>query len=91
MVYGHHLIRLVCGKCGIIACFRSWEEALDPGWDTIERFGYNACDRCPGVSVYLPMLKAQEARAAREGGRPEEAEVLLAQAAELTTKWSPDD
>lgn len=78
-------LRLVCSNCGKIEYFDSWQQAFEEGWDTLERFGYNACDGCPGVSVYFPMLKAQEARAASGGER----EALLAEAAKLTLSFDP--
>src|SRR5258708_5318085 len=74
-------IRLVCGNCGKIERFHSWQEAFDKGWDTVERFGYNACDQCPGVSVYFPMMYAQQAR---EAADPVERALLLDKAAKAT-------
>jgi hypothetical protein len=55
-------VRLVCGCCGHIAEFPSYQAAFEAGWDTPDRFGYSGCDRCPGVAVYFPLLYAQQAR-----------------------------
>lgn len=79
-------VRLVCGNCGKIATWESWEAAERVGWDTLATFGYNACEECPGVSVYFPMLYAQQARAASD---PVVRTALLAKAAEETMRHHP--
>ena len=75
-------IRLVCGNCGKIERFESWEEAFEKGWDTVERFGYNACSACPGVSVYFPMYYAQMAHQ-----EPDKRDEWLEKAAAATTEF----
>lgn len=79
-------IRLVCGNCGKEGRFASWEAAFEADWDTVERFGYNACDECPGVSVYFPMMYAQEARGLSDQVKRAE---LLAKAADATLAYDP--
>jgi hypothetical protein len=79
------VIRLVCGNCGRIREFETWDSAYQEGWDTVAEFGYNACNECPGVSVYLPMYYAQLARKAKG----EKRERLLAIAARLTMEFPP--
>lgn len=80
-------LKLVCGNCGTMKFFeaeeagKAFEDAYREGWDTIERFGYNACPRCPGVSVYLPMFYAQEARKQEQ---PAAREAFLVMAATYT-------
>lgn len=81
-------VRLVCGNCGTIGRFESWEEAFDKGWDTVVRFGYNSCEKCPGVSVYFPMMYAQQAR---DLTLPEaERKELLDKAARATIAFDPE-
>lgn len=90
-------IRLVCGNCGKIEYFEdgeieghklnAWDMAYQKGWDTVERFGYNACDRCPGVSVYFPMLQAQEARQYPVGSAQHDG--LMEKAAKATLEFDP--
>jgi hypothetical protein len=77
-------LRLVCGNCGKIERFESFEEAHQLGWDTILHFGYNACENCLGVSVYFPMWYAQQARAATN---PEERQELIELAIKATTEY----
>lgn len=77
-------VRLICGNCGKEEEFDNWDEPFDKGWDTVRDFGYNACEECPGVSVYFPMMYAQEARATTD---PDKKAELLEKAAEATMKF----
>lgn len=81
-------VRLICGNCGKEGRFDSWQAAFDANWDTVERFGYNACDECLGVSVYFPMYYAS---LAREAKTPQERERLLNQAAVATWMYNMDE
>jgi len=74
-------VRLVCGSCGKIRFFASFDAALANGWDTVAVLGYNCCPNCPALTVYLPMLYAQQARGA---GTEQERDRLLRLAAEAT-------
>lgn len=80
-------VRLVCGNCGHIEKFESYEAAHEQGWDTPDRFVYTACSSCPGVSVYFPMMHLQEARALEQAGRCDDAKAKRAEAAAETLKW----
>lgn len=71
-------VRLICGNCGTEAVFESFDDAFQKGWDTVERFGYNACSDCPGVSVYFPMLHTQNARQYPVGSEAWEEEIQKA-------------
>lgn len=82
-------VRLVCGNCGKIRFFTSFEEAFEDGWDSVDRFGYNGCEACPGVSVYFPMMHAQAAREATAAGRPDVARSELEKAAAYTLEPWP--
>lgn len=89
MTDNKHPVRLVCGNCGTIETHESWEAADAAGWDTVAKFGYNACPACPGVSVYFPMLYAQQARVARSEGMLREAFELFDRAADATMELHP--
>lgn len=83
-------VRLVCGNCGKIETVEAetaqaaFQAFFERGWDTVERFGYNACEQCPGVAVYFPMYFAQEAR---EVASQEQRAALLERVATETTKY----
>jgi hypothetical protein len=81
-------VRLVCGNCAKVVIFDSWDDAFKAGWDTVAEFGYNACEKCPGVSVYFPMLYAQRARQTTNSG---ERKKLLEKAAESTMAFIPNN
>lgn len=76
-------LKVVCGNCAKKRYFDSWEEAFIVGWDTVDRFGYTACDECLGISVYFPMLLSQEARPLM-GKETEAYKIRLAEIAELS-------
>lgn len=76
----------MCFNCGTIAYFDSWEQAFEEGWDTLDRFGYNACADCPGASVFLPMLSAQQARDTNDSRKREQ---LLREAGAYTLSFDP--
>jgi hypothetical protein len=65
-------IRLVCGCCAHVEEFASYDEAFDTGWDTPDRFGYTACQLCPGVCVYFPLFYASGIRATADRVKREE-------------------
>lgn len=79
-------VRLVCGNCGKIETWESWEAAEAAGWDTVATFGYNACEECPGASVYFPMYYASQARSSED---PEIKAKYLEMAAAETMKRHP--
>lgn len=79
-------IRLVCGNCGKIEYFESFQAAENKGWDSIITFGYNACEGCLGTSVYFPMLYA---RYAKQAATPQERDEWLQKAAEETMRFDP--
>lgn len=79
-------VRLVCGNCARTEYFASFDEASMIGWDSPHQYGYTACDRCPGVSVYFPMLTLQEARAESD---PAKYQQLLEKAAAQTLDYDP--
>lgn len=89
MTDNKHPVRLVCGNCGTIETHESWEAADAEGWDTVAKFGYNACPSCPGVSVYLPTLYCQQARLAISQGREDEGYALFDRAADATMEFHP--
>jgi hypothetical protein len=82
-------VRLICGNCGKIEKFDSYDAAYALGWDTPDRFVYTACDQCLGVSVYIPMMHLQEARALEQAGRYDDAKAKRDEAAAETLKWEP--
>lgn len=79
-------LRAVCFNCGTVAYFDSFDQAFAEGWDTIDRFGYNACNNCPGASVFLPLFAAERARNTSD---PQKRAQLLAEAAEFTLSFDP--
>ena len=79
-------VRLVCGNCAVEAVFESFDDAFQKGWDTVERFGYNSCDECPGVSVYFPMYYCQEAKQYPAGS--EMYEELIQKATDATWEFT---
>lgn len=81
-------VRLVCGNCGCIEFFDSWDAAFQAGWDTVERFGYTACDKCPGVSVIFPMHFAHQAR--DRSLTDDQRQELLDKAAQATLDYDPN-
>ncbi len=82
--------RLVCGNCGRIEVFISQDQAYQEGWDTPATYGYTACDLCPGVSVYFPLMYCAQAKEARSNGDLELAAELLDKAAEQTMLYCPN-
>lgn len=82
-------VRLICGNCGRVEKFESYHAAYEQSWDTPDRFGYTACDRCLGVSVMFPALALQEARGYEDMGDHEGAKAKRDEAAAQTLQFEP--
>lgn len=83
------MVRLICGNCGKVEKFESYEAAFMESWDTPDRFGYTACDGCLGVSVLFPALALQEARQLEAAGDHEGAKAKREEAAARTLEFEP--
>lgn len=80
-------VRLICGNCGRVQSFDGgYEQAFNEDWDTPDRFGYTACDKCPGVAVYFPLHWLQIARDSTDEDMRQQA---LRKAAEYTRDFDP--
>jgi len=69
---GEAAVLLKCQCCGIEKEFSSESDAFDVGWDVPSRFGYTACDLCPGICIFLGMGHEKAHAHWKEHGRPTE-------------------
>lgn len=62
----------VCQCCGFKKTFIAESQAFLDGWDTPERFGYTACNLCPGVCIVLGHGHEKAHAFWAENGRPDD-------------------